>query len=173
MKASSRSLLLACVVVAALFGGGTQAQEPAWQSFSPRGGGFTVSLPGTPEASNYKDNDDQAFRWVVALRAYALAAGYVTYAKGAPKDPKSWLEQTRDLTVKASKGKLLEDKEIRLAGNPGREFRFENGDGRICSVRLYLVKDRLYQTLAIAKDEAAVKADLVRFLNSFQLRETR
>jgi hypothetical protein len=76
-------------------------------------------------------------------------AACTTYAPDTLKewfsDPKKNLDETVDLRVRSLPGKLIQQKDIDLAGSPGREFEIQGKDGGYCIGRVYWIKDALYE----------------------------
>ena len=100
------------------------------------------------------------------------AAG-TTYAPETLKewfpDAKKNLDDEVNSIVRRDDGKLLQDKEISLAGSPGRELEIRNKDGSLCMSRIYWIKDALYELTFVSKKD---KPDLIganKFLSSLEV----
>ena len=68
------------------------------------------------------------------------------------------------------KGKLKREKSLLLDTNPGRELTIEiEGKGMVV-MRLYAVKNRLYQVMAVGPTDLVTSQDAQKFLTSLQLK---
>ncbi len=75
-----------------------------------------------------------------------------------------------DGAVNNVKGKLLSEKIIEIDGFPGREIKIDFKDGlAVITVRLYLVKNKMYMVQVITATENDMNKASQKFLNSFKL----
>lgn len=152
-------------------------KAPEFKEFTSKDGRFSARFPGTPQEekeSVSKDGPPQ-FQFVVGGPTGAYLVSYQDNANlvnaGKPEREKA-LQTAQDTVQRATQGKLLRAKEITLEKvHPGREYEFQvtHGPGGIFRCRAYLVKDRLYQVIAVGQKEFATSKDADRFLDSFQL----
>jgi hypothetical protein len=81
------------------------------------------------------------------------------------------LRNARDGALENSKGKLIHERKITLAGHPGREMWIQTeGDGMI-HTRLYSFKQRLLQTMAIGPKTAIETKMVAAFMDSLKLKK--
>jgi hypothetical protein len=162
-----------------------------WQTFLSGDGGFTVAVPREPRESKQdvagEGGSLKTVRYQVNAGPVVYIITYVDYPAATVKEPKAVLDLTRDLAVESSKGKLLSEKRILLGRNPGREVQAEipieqprdpEDDpakaapepipGRL-TCRIYLVRRRVYQVMAIYPRDDAPKDEIERFFKSFKL----
>jgi len=67
-------------------------------------------------------------------------------------------------------GKILSEEPITIEGFPGREVKISFNEGAdIITMRLYLVKNKLFMLETITHANKITNAAITRFLNSFQL----
>jgi hypothetical protein len=72
--------------------------------------------------------------------------------------------------VNTVNGKLLSEKDISIGKYPGREVKVDYKEGyAVITIRLYLVKNRMYMLEAITKTTKDANASLAKFMNSFKL----
>lgn len=90
-----------------------------------------------------------------------------------PEKAEQMLDGARDGAVHNAKGKLIQETKITLMGHPGREVviaaRGEDGRAATIKGRLYMVKNRLYQVVAVAPSYQSNVEELDHFLQSFKL----
>jgi len=68
----------------------------------------------------------------------------------------------------STKGKLMSDKAITVEGNPGREIRIDVASVPL-TMRVFLVKNRMYQLMVTGKPEVVSAQDTQKFFDSFKL----
>jgi hypothetical protein len=150
--------------------------QSEWKAFSPADGAFTVQLPGKPtEFKKCVETPDGAIEVLV----YELtppgnqgkfAVSYSDYpeAKAGTEDKR--LDNAREGAVAATKAKLKREKSLLLDTYPGRELTLEvEGKGQIV-MRLYAVKNRLYQIVVTGPTDLVTSQDAQKFLTSFKLK---
>ena len=155
-------------------------QLPAgWQDFSPKDGGFRVKMPGIPEERTRKIEAGQD---TVEMTLWGFERDGVTFIVSRTElqpeaiagGPKKTLDEARDKGVRNSRGKLVEEKEIELAGHPGREIVLDLPDSRvrgggIYRSRIYLVGRIHYQVVTLSPKARERPEEMKAFLESFQL----
>src|SRR4051812_5989517 len=128
-----------------------------WKPFRSAGGQFTVLLPGVPVEQK------QAVKKPVGtvemtLFILELKPAQGSYVVGYSELPESAiqvgteekrLDNARDRAVASAKGKLKSERRIILHGHPGRDLEIAVDDKTSLRTRLYAVKNRLYQVLAV------------------------
>ena len=147
---------------------------PGWIVFEMPAARFKVLLPGTPKTSRRTIRTDIGD--VAATRYTTTDATNVTYdvllndypkAGVSRSNPQKLLEAVRDGLVFQSKGRTISNKQITLAGFPGRDLEILGGDGSHYRVRLVWVETRLYQIMAVTPGKPRPDASL--FFDSFQI----
>lgn len=144
---------------------GTPAAEydpKVWKEFSSPEGGFSVSLPGTPQA---KTQEVDSPPWTVSFRSYVLKTSVGVYDVSysdlpiSSEDPahiRAGLDANREALPKREGMKLLREKEINFDGIPAREWLLLSG-GEVVRRRLIPVKDRLYTLTFTTRPGVAFK----------------
>jgi hypothetical protein len=147
-----------------------------WSVYTSKDGGFSVALPGKPAESKQRvmtatghldvhlfvveTKDDAAY--VVSYTD--LPAGEI---KAGSADKR--LDHARDGAVDHARGKLRTEKKIELAGSPGRELIIETDKDVVIKMRIFAVKERLYQTMAMGPGAFFQSKDAGQFLDSLKL----
>ena len=153
--------------------------QVTWQEFKSVPGGFTVQMPGTPKDQTQSvaqaTGDLTLHNFTVEDGNNAYIVSYVDFPADdfARSDADTVLDSTVNGSVSSGKGALSSKSTITLGGYPGRLAEFTtaaNGQLPATSVKghYYLVKERLYQVLAIAP-QGKLPAEADKFLSSFKL----
>ena len=185
---SRKSQIAALLVFIALFASLalllTQFGVPAlraglpWQTFTSTEAGFHVLVPAAPADEVQNIQTDAGPIPMRTFTAKGLDAQYVVAfadypaAVVAAQTSETLLSSARDGSVRSlSKAVVSDERPVTLNGTyPGREYRADISDQGLSVVaRIYLVKNRLYETLAIVPLQKATPADAQKFLDSFQL----
>ena len=152
---------------------GFAAAATNWIQYRSTEGGFAVLFPGLP-----KERVDPARERPVVSHEYLVESGTTTYVVSyddfapntfAGRDPQRILDGARNNLISGQPVKLLVDKHIVLANRPGREIVFVDDVGYTQMYRIYVVRDRLYQTITGGPEGSNKSAEAVRFHDSFQI----
>ena len=156
---------------------GQTAPPAGWRQFTPKDGGFTVALPSVPTE---KKRQAKSSNGTVEIVIYTCEpASDVIFVVGVTEYPNletdggedKRLRNARDGAIENSKGKLIHERKIQLSGHPGRELWIQTeGDGMI-HTRLYAVKQRLVQTMAIGPKESVETKAVAAFMDSLKLKK--
>jgi len=156
---------------------GQTAPPAGWRQFTPKDGGFTVALPSVPTE---KKRQAKSSNGMVEIVIYTCEpASDVIFVVGVTDYPNLDMEggedkrlrNARDGAIDNSKGKLIHERKIQLSGHPGRELWIQTeGDGMI-HTRLYAVKQRLVQTMAIGPKESVETKAVAAFMDSLKLKK--
>ncbi len=151
----------------------SSAAENHWHEFHSAKGGFKIELPGEAKAeiTPPKPNGRAESRYVVDQgdTAYVVAVddyppGQLTHA-----NPNVLLDAAQNAVLKGLHGKLREEQPIRISGYPGRQIIFDTPDHNTGKVRIFVVRNRLYQTWYLGPTGQETRPAIDRFLDSFQL----
>jgi len=149
-----------------------QLAQAGWQSFSPPEAGFTVQMPNRPERtvrSIPQEQGGQQYQYVAQTGDGFYMVMFQRFPQDisgllSPEDINSAFDKGVSTFIDGTQARLISQRSISLAGNPGREFEFNlmgfNGKGR-----LFLAGSELYLLIGASQQSA----DRDRFLNSFQL----
>jgi hypothetical protein len=183
-----RTLRLDAVVgVLALGCFGTACSKP-WIEFQPQGGGFAVSMPATPESNvrtvKTASGDAQEHVFLVADAPYptvyrrllGIPSGFYVSYRDLSRPPatdgeaQAIFEEERNRFVAEGKGKVLRQ-QVAVDCQECRVLEFVmQGDGDIYArVRLYLVRDRLFQVGVGTSQRQVSSSSADRFFASFRL----
>jgi hypothetical protein len=148
-----------------------------WHPFAPAGGGFTVLMPGHATEQKKKIAAPQSMSEMVLFDSPLqkadthCVAGYTDYGviefPAGTEDKR--LDNARDGAVLSSRGKLSGEKSLLLDVYPGRELTIAMEGDRTVIMRIYAVKNRLYQVAVVGNSEAVASANATKFLDSFKL----
>ncbi|MEW6279868.1 MAG: hypothetical protein AB1758_14665 [Candidatus Eremiobacterota bacterium] len=150
------------------------AAESGWVTLTPEGHRCSFSMPGKPseKSSSLKTKLGEVpqKQYILATRDAAFVVALVEYPAARLKglDPQSLLEGAVQGSL-SNGGKVVQQKKLVLKGFPGREVTYRKGDV-VIRARLYLVGNRLYQTLVAAQEKRSKQPDVQKFLDSFQLK---
>lgn len=157
------------IALLALSVGAAHAWAQTWVTYESEAGHFRVDMPGKPEVSrptSQKGNTQTAAMLVTQSAAYVVLFGDAPPDTHSLLPPAEMLEKIRD--AQAQGNKLLRDKPIAIAGNPGREYVIARSDNQVLVVRTTIVGKRLYQVICGTEGQAEpTSPDVRRFLNSF------
>ncbi|NTW99209.1 MAG: hypothetical protein HGB35_04635 [Geobacteraceae bacterium] len=151
-------------------------QKAEWKPFTSAQGGFSVLMPDIPVEKTEQAN---TVAGMIALHMFSLeqkeSAYVVTYsdfpvAVNQTVDSKAVLDSSRDGAVASFQGKLLTETSISIDGFPGRDLKIESPDGlHTVRLRIFLVKNRLYQVMIVTTKERVDLKDNFKYLDSFKL----
>jgi hypothetical protein len=151
-----------------------------WKEFTSKDGGFSVSFPSSPKEMTLSQPtplgkfDFHAFAVELPGNAGGYTVMYFDLPEAMAKQPgvTDQILNTipQQLKSNAPNANLTtEVKKITLGGHSGREFAVEMPGKGTAHVRVFLVKNRLYQVIAGGAKERLSSPDTQRFLNSFKL----
>lgn len=162
---------------------GQTAPPAGWRSFAPKDDSFTVALPFAPieKKQQLKAPESDGMIDVSLYLCESVKAGMNegTLVVGVSEYPAALvqggeekrLKHARDGAVQNAKGKLFHERKIALAGNPGRELWIDIGEEKTIHIRLFAVKQRLYQTMAIGTKDFIETKEVAAFMDSFKLKK--
>lgn len=181
MKAMRKKVFI-FAVLALIFNAIGCGQKAEWKEFSSDAGNFSVQMPGTPVEKTEPVNVEKL--GTINMVTYTLEqkdgvymAVYNDYPYGLFEQttPDNVLDGARNGAVrKVQDGKLVSEQKIELDGNPGRDIVAEGTQQNtafVIKARIYLVKYRLYQAMAITLKDQTSSIDAAKFLNSFKLKQ--
>jgi len=157
--------------------------QATWHEFVSSEGRFSVLMPGTPRSDSVVISTTSGPLNYHRFSAQEDSVGYIlTYTDLSDEalkatSPTILMDDTRQGVISSSKGRLVSEQEVSLEGNPGRDIRIEipeNADlpeGGSIRVRLYLVRNRLYQLAIFSRSDGAFDRSVSTFLTSFKLLE--
>jgi hypothetical protein len=149
--------------------------QQKWSEFKSQSGGFKVLMPGTPKEQKVKipgpngTKIDQTVFMVDGGSVAHLVAFQVNTAE-ADNVTKA-LQAVRDGVAQNFKGKVLESKDVKLAGKyPGLEFQVEVPQFKaVYRSRVYFVGKSFYQVTVLGPMDVVTSQDSDRYLDSFAL----
>jgi hypothetical protein len=156
------------------------ADGSEWKTFTSREGKYKALLPSGAKTKTQSVKTEIGPVKVVTTEAALEGTHYMVVYADYPADrfkdadPDKVLDGVRGGAVKEAKGKLVSEKKITLgkARHPGRDLLIETLDGKArVRQRIYLVRNRLYQILAIGTEEAVKARTVDKFHESFTLTE--
>jgi hypothetical protein len=155
---------------------GVPSQE--WIDFSPEGGGFRISMPGTPSRQQASPTP-----WGSKVDAYQLdrdeyPARFYVFWYDTPADPPQGFDPDHFVDTicqgiaKEHRGEIRSKQAVRLDGHPVRRFLLETPErakARFHTIRVCFTGKRLI-VAAVVTPESQVQSEHVdKFLNSLAL----
>lgn len=150
------------------------AFDSTWKAFKNKKANFEVMMPGTPKESTSFEQTAAGkiglYQAIVVVEPKAYFVAYSDMPKSTWKgDPKTMLEGARDGAAQRIQGKVVADRELKLAGKYlGREFKIVK-DQMELTQRVYLVKHRLYQVNMGCMAGKCSNEEIQAYLDSFKL----
>ena len=152
----------------------TQLAQSTWQVFSPSAGGFSVSMPGEPTERLVQES---LHMFSVEYDGRIYAVGYVdldseTLNAALRNNPERFWNGVRQGLLHDGQADLVGDRPISLDGYTGREIEYEDANGLMGKVRIYVVNQRIYQVMAVeASNDSEIEdsEEAEAFLESFQV----
>jgi hypothetical protein len=160
----------------ALIGAQPENLPSGWRVFSSKEGGFKIALPGKPAESKQRVATATAtldvYLFVVDAKdggAYVVSYSDLPADDVKPGSESKRLDLARDGAVSNARGKLRNEKEIKLDGFPGRELDIETDKGQRIRMRVVAAKQRLVQAMAMGAPPFTQSKDTALFLDSLRL----
>jgi hypothetical protein len=157
------------------------ADEPksGLKEFTSKEGRFSILFPDSPKEERVPDKQGRLLQiqFAVGNKDGAYIVSYQdnpTLAKAAKEEVAKALLSAQEAARSAVNGKVVQAKEITLGKDyTGREYEFEMpvATGGVFRSRAYMVKDRLYQLIAVGTKDFAKSKEASRFFDSFKLTE--
>ena len=148
------TVALCAILVVAGFVLSVQGQS-GWNRFSPEGGNFSVSMPGSPKVEvEHKVADFgpyTSYQFSESKSGTFYLIGWTDYPPNITLDVQGEIKATRNNFLKSVDGTLIAEKEISLDGHPGLEFTAAMGSKFFVISRIYVVGNRPYQVVAVTK----------------------
>ena len=171
---------IACVTLLASLAAAAGADKPVksqWTTFGSPEGRFDILMPG--EVKQFPVEVENEFGMTVLHMNVAtwdqtmLVANWVDYPPDAARDlPERLLDDAREGALENLGGRLVSEKPIKLGRFEGRELLIEvPRQDRLFRARVYLVGNRLYQTVLFGPPKAVRSKEAQRYLDSFKLIE--
>jgi hypothetical protein len=176
-------LIRICLALALPLGVGQTAPPAGWRSFAPKDDAFTVALPFAPMEKKQQLKAPEGDGMIdvslylcegakVGMNEGTLVVGVSEYPPALVQGgEEKRLKHARDGAVQNAKGKLFHERKIALTGYPGRELWIEIGEERAIHMRLFAVKQRLYQTMALGTKDFIESKEAAAFMDSFKLKK--
>jgi serine/threonine-protein kinase len=147
----------------------------AWQEFSSAEGNFAVLMPGTP---SYEKKSQSTALGPIDMHMFTLNlkrdAVYMVMYSDYPEivtraKPVDLLDGGRNGALSNTKGKLVGEQNMSLDGFPGREIVIEVPGKGLMKLRAFMVRQRLFQVMAVGTKEKIDHEDTAKYLTSFRL----
>lgn len=167
-----RTLLVAVVVLATQPLLLSEDKETKWQAAGPKGGKISAQFPGKPA----EDKSDSLTKFELNLPndkgSYLLLIGMLPFKLDLDNKEivTKHLNAGRDGGVKAVKGKLVSEKDVKLGKYPGRMIVVES-DKNWFQVRFYVTETKLIQVIVTGPKEFVEGADAKKFMDSLKIDE--
>ena len=144
-----------------------QEEPPGWVTLAPEGAGFSVLVPGKAVETVDKKNSFTLHSFNLTVGRATYIASYSDYLPGK-LDPATALTANRDKFNKSLQATLISNREITIDGHTGIEFTSETPAANVKS-QLFLIGNRMYQTVAFVFRDVDETRNVNRFFDSFKL----
>jgi hypothetical protein len=167
----------ACVLglVGLLFAAPADKADAGGKSFTSTKGGFSVTFPAGATEPKEQEQSAGAVKLVRVSSTLAdktaLQIAAITYPAEALKaqTDEARLDAMRDRLGTSFRTKVEDEKKIKLDGHPGRTFTLTLTNGGLGRIKLFMVKDRMYQIMVLGPKKGATSKAADQFLDSFKL----
>jgi hypothetical protein len=145
------------------------------KEYTSKGGKFSVRFPGKVVEKDIAAAGASGKAVVYEAKSGTYTVTYVDLPEAAaealktPEAVEIVLAATRDASVKEMKGKLLEDKKVKLGGVPGMDFKVELPESKIMRNQMYISGTRLYQVMIVGSKDFVGGGESDKFLKSFKI----
>ncbi len=149
-----------------------------WLEFTVKDGGFAIWMPGEPSAETEVLSTPDG---MVALQGFAIEKTGLGFVVAYGDYPAAAQLNNREVILANAAAGLLQvareefqeyevtsDRAIALEHYPGKELKLQSSDDRL-TLRLYLVKQRLYILAVSQKNPGSSAEDIAKFFDSFRL----
>jgi len=166
-----RKLSIAAAFTVAMCGTAAAQGLGQWQRVAPAGAGFTVQMPGTPEASTQSvptvlgSLDMHTLLYVKGNEGYFVAYATIPGAASTRVDSEKILNGARDGAFK--NGRILSESSSTLSGYPARTIVGTAGQFNAI-LKICLVNGKLYQALYLSTGQPSASS-AASFFDSFSL----
>ena len=167
----------ACVLglVGLLVAAPTDKTDADGKSFTSTKGGFSVTFPAGATEPKEREQAAGPVKLVLVSSTLpdktAMQITAITYPAEALKaqTDEARLDAMRDRLGMSFRSKAEDEKKIKLDGHPGRSFTLTLANGGLGRVKLFMVKDRMYQVMVLGPKKGATSKAADQFLDSFKL----
>jgi hypothetical protein len=146
-----------------------QTEQAPWVTLAPEGAGFSVSFPNKPTETTDKKTSFTLHSFNITVGRATYIASYSDYLPGK-LNPATALTANRDKFNKSLQATLISSREITLDGKSGIEFTSETPAANVKS-QLFLVGNRMFQTVAFVFRDVDETKNVDRFFESFKFTE--
>lgn len=168
------AILSVCLTTAAM------AQPADWVNFENQAGGFAVLMPVAPmERSRsftliaggdvFGEVERKEYTATQGGMVFRVAYFDLTDRIVSRAAPDQLLDMVRDAKLRTSQGKLISERQLDLASNPGREIEVALPNGVRIQSRLLATTSRMYDLMVAARPGGDNQGRANAFLDSFQL----
>lgn len=161
-------LISSLLVLVALCNNTPAQEDPSgWITLAPEGAGFSVLFPGKANETVDKKTSFTLHSFNLTVGRATYIASYSDYLPGK-LDPATALTANRDKFNKSLQATLISNREITIDGHTGIEFTSETPAANVRS-QLFLIGNRMYQTVAFVFRDVDETRNVNRFFDSFKL----
>jgi hypothetical protein len=154
------------VLVALFINAPAQSDPSGWITLAPEGAGFSVLFPNKATETVDKKTSFTLHSFNVTAGRATYIASYSDYLPGK-LDPATALTANRDKFLKSLGATLLANREVTVDGHTGIEFTAETPAANVKS-QLFLIGNRMYQTVAFVFKDVDETRNVDRFFESFK-----
>jgi len=167
-----RALTIGVVLLLAASVYADDKEKTEWQKVAPKGSGVEVQFPGKATGKETKAGTQYVLETMGGKGAYLLMTSPLPAKIDITNkdNVKKILDGGRDGGVKALKGKLVTDKDIKIGKFPGRAIDVDTDLGLDRS-RVYLTETQMIQVIVFGPKKFSEGDDAKKFLDSLKISE--
>jgi len=140
--------------------------QAKWETLAPEGAGFSVDVPAAAAERVDEKASYTMHSFTVTVGRATYLASYSDYQPGK-LNPKTALTANRDKFNKSLQATMKSSREITVDGHTGIDFTSETPAHNVRS-QLFLVGNRMFQTVALVYKDVDETKNVDRFFESFK-----
>jgi hypothetical protein len=148
-----------------------------WHTINRPDDGFKVEMPAAPtdfQVPAYNETGTTEPVRMLICRPDADTTFAISWEDNPPvarvnnRDPQKTLDMARDGMLSRTQTTMVNEKDVTVAGHPGRDITAHNTEGGLLDARLIYTGDRLYTMIAVFPNSGSRRQeDVTRFFGSF------
>jgi hypothetical protein len=167
MYATMRRYSFSLLVLLTLYSNVPAQTDPSgWITLAPEGAGFSVLFPGEANETVDKKTSFTLHSFNITAGRATYIASYSDYLPGK-LNPATALTANRDKFNNSLQATLVSSRDITIDGHTGIEFTSETPAANVKS-QLFLIGNRMYQTVAFVFKDVDETRNVNRFFDSFR-----
>lgn len=148
---------------------------PVWHLFAPKGGGFSVMLPGKPDEETIQVDSPTGpfttptYRLVSGEFGYMITHSDYTDVPEEKEARDNFIKMAAEKAATAPGAKMISSKPITLGDYPGREVKAEIRGPSILQVNTYFARPRVYLVMVFSPLDKPDSEYVMKYFASFKV----